>query len=194
LEGSKKIRAHRILFGIGNPGRRYERTRHNIGFRILERLARKWPFGRWKRKGASMRAVGEIKGHSVLLVKPLTYVNLCGSALRQVLEETELPLAHLLVVSDDFSLPLGKLRFRRRGSSGGHRGLQSIIDALGSRDFQRLRIGIGGPGEEDAADFVLSEFGPEEEEIIEETLDRASLAAAEWVESGIEQCMRRYNQ
>jgi len=141
-----------------------------------------------------MRAVGEIKGHSVLLVKPLTYVNLCGSALRQVLEETELPLAHLLVVSDDFSLPLGKLRFRRRGSSGGHRGLQSIIDALGSRDFQRLRIGIGGPGEEDAADFVLSEFGPEEEEIIEETLDRASLAAAEWVESGIEQCMRRYNQ
>lgn len=178
-----------LLVGLGNPGREYAETRHNIGFRLLDRVA--------DREGATWRAEkkweAEIaRSGALLLCKPLTYMNLSGDAVRAAAHFYKLQTSQILVALDDLALPLGKLRLRPRGSSGGHNGLNSIIDALGTREVARLRIGIGAaPGE--ATGHVLGRFALEERDAVAQSLDRA-LAAIDCVQThGLEAAMNSFN-
>ena len=166
----------RLVFGIGNPGPEYEPTRHNLGFRVVDRLAAD--------AGADLAplpildalgATATLASSKTLLVKPLTFVNRCGPLLAALLEQYEVAPADLLVVVDDFQLPVGRLRLRARGSSGGHNGLVSIIEALDSAEFARLRIGIGHPAGAKLRDFVLSTFLPAELPAVEEAVERSAL-------------------
>ena len=170
----------KLIVGLGNPGRRYEGTRHNIGFCVLAELARRSGAGR-----AANRFLGEVVeaesgGEKLLLVGPLTYMNESGSSVLAARDFYKLPNEELLVVCDDLSLPLGKLRFRARGSSGGQKGLADIVRRLGTEEFARLRIGIGSPPDGwDPADYVLARFAAAERPVI----DEAVATAAEAVEA-----------
>ena len=152
----------KLVVGLGNPGSQYARTRHNIGWLVVDRLADRagWA-GRGRQRDASSVVMGRYKGLDLTLVKPLTYMNDSGLAVRKVLAREHAPLVDLLVVADDFALPFGKLRFREGGSHGGHNGLRSIVDELGTEKFSRLRVGIGDP-DRGAIDHVLSTFEPDE--------------------------------
>jgi PTH1 family peptidyl-tRNA hydrolase len=183
----------KIVVGLGNPGREYARTRHNIGWLVLDRIAERagWR-GRGRNQDAAAVLAGRYRGLDLLLVKPLTYMNDSGIAVRKVLARQRVPLADLLVVLDDLALPFGKLRFREGGSAGGHNGLRSIIAELGTEGFSRLRIGIGAP-EGDAVDHVLSPFRPEEEERLDELLDAAADAVEAWAREGTSRAATRFN-
>ncbi|HEY76574.1 MAG TPA: aminoacyl-tRNA hydrolase [Thermoflexia bacterium] len=182
-----------LIVGLGNPGPHYARNRHNTGFRCLRRLAKAHGLEFRSRKRARV-ASGTIAGRSVLLVRPRTFMNESGQAVAPLVRFHQVPLDRLLVIYDDMDLPLGTLRLRPKGGSGGHRGMQSIIDALGSPDFPRLRIGIGRPPEGmDPADYVLQDFSPEEEPVIEEALERAVAAVETWLTEGIDEAMSRFN-
>jgi len=184
----------KLVVGLGNPGRRYEGTRHNVGYRVLAELARQHGLG-----PATVRFQGEVveadlAGQKTLLLSPTTFMNLSGFSVRQAMNFYKLPLTDLLVICDDLNLPVGKLRFRARGSSGGQKGLEDIIEKLGTEEFCRLRLGIGAPPEGcDWADYVLSRFTPEETPIIEDAVRLASQAAVDWASQGIDFCMNRYN-
>lgn len=183
----------RMIVGLGNPGRRYEGTRHNLGYGAVSRLLR---VARGRREATRYRSKiweADLEDRDVVFLLPLTYMNLSGGAVREASEGYEIPPSRVLVVCDDLSLPLGKIRLRRGGSSGGHKGLQSVVDCLGTESFPRLRIGIGDPGVRDAEEYVLSPFEPEEEEAVSESLDRAARAAEVWVRLGIEEAMSRFN-
>ena len=183
------------MVGIGNPGDKYRGTRHNVGFEAVDRIAaRGGAEFKKERFWNSLRSRVALGGHEVNLLKPLSYVNLSGPAVRKVAEDLEVGLADLLVVLDDFWLPLGKIRVRRRGGGGGHNGLESVIRALGSDEVARLRIGIGEPKAEGAVDHVLSRFRDEEREIADRAIDVAADAAELWVSEGVESAMNRYNQ
>lgn len=185
-----------VVVGLGNPGTEYATTRHNVGFRVLDTLS-----GRWKRpfrggKGEYLIAPGDIAGHEVALVKPLTYMNNSGEAVADVLERLETAQASLLVVLDDFALPLGALRLRPRGSDGGHNGLYSVIVSLGTEEIPRLRCGIGRSDQasgRDMADFVLSPFEKNERETADEMILRAADAVTECVIGGLASAMNRFN-
>lgn len=183
------------MTGLGNPGLEYAGTRHNIGFMVLDRIAREQglrfePFGRlvWI---AELR----IDRIEALLLKPVTYMNRSGRAVGDFVGRLGLELEDVLIVSDDFQLPLGKLRFRARGSSGGHNGLASIANVLGSEEFPRLRCGIGGPVPGDAtSDYVLAPFLQEQRQEAERSVARASEAVQLWMATGdLQLCMNRYN-
>ncbi len=184
----------KLVVGLGNPGRKYEATRHNIGFVVLAELAKRHGQGRPKAafQGDVVEAV--IAGEKVLLLGPLTYMNRSGSSVRAAAAYYRLAPEELLVVCDDFNLPLAKLRVRACGSAGGQKGLADIIRHLGTEDFPRLRIGIGPvPDGWDAADFVLSRFGGEEAAEAAQAVGRAAEAAAVWVTEGIDIAMNRFN-
>jgi len=183
----------KIIAGLGNPGREYEGTRHNLGFRVADGLVERWG---WSYDGSDFESVfgaGEFSGERCVVLKPLTYVNLSGRAVSAALKYFDCPLDNLLVICDDLNLPLGKLRLRRKGGSGGHKGLQSIIETLGSEEFHRLRIGIGDDVGDDAREFVLSPFTEEEEEIIVESVRRACDAVEAWLTRGIDYAMNIFN-
>lgn len=185
----------RVISGLGNPGDRYRRTRHNVGFRVVDLLADRWGHtgeGR-VRDGAARLEVGfDPPIGSVLLVKPMRYMNRSGGPLKAVLRQHGVdPATELLVVADDIDLPLGKLRARRSGSAGGHNGLRDIIGSLGSSEFARLRVGIGRAGE--AVDHVLSTFDTDERELAAEAVATAADAVELWLAEGIEAVMNRYN-
>lgn len=185
----------RLVVGIGNPGHRYERTRHNVGFRVLNLLAKQLEVKKEEAKFMGIFAVARVDSLNVGLLKPLTYVNLSGQSVCEAVNRLNLKTEQILIVLDDAQLPLGKLRFRAKGSSGGHNGLQSIIDALRTENIPRLRIGIGSPPEGvDLATFVLSPFEPEEEIVITETIKRAVNAVITWIKDGIEVAMQRFNR
>ena len=181
-----------VVLGLGNPGRRYVRTRHNVGFRVVEALARRWEVEVRRRK--FLARVGEAArgGRRVLLVKPGTYMNASGRSARAALDFYRLGPEELCVVSDDVNLPLGRLRVRRSGSAGGHRGLESVAVSLGTDCFGRLRVGVGAP-RGDPRDYVLSTFSTEESDAAEAAVERAASAVECWLEEGIERCMNRYN-
>ncbi len=184
------------MVGLGNPGAGYEFTRHNIGFLVIDLLLSRWNKRLRPGKGEYLLARGGYAGEDVLLVKPLTYMNRSGSAVRDVLEREGLPPEKLLVVCDDFALPLGTLRLRSRGSDGGHNGLASIIVELQTEEFPRLRCGIqqeAMPPKEAMADFVLSTFERAEEETVRTMIDRAADAVQEMVVSGLGRTMNLYN-
>lgn len=185
----------RMVVGLGNPGREYEETRHNAGFLAVDYLARAEGLTFASSDFSATLARGRISGQDVLLAKPLTYMNLSGLAVGALVRWYKLdPREDLLVISDDLDLPLGRLRLRARGSHGGHRGLLSIINELGTSDFARLRIGIGRPGErESVIDKVLGEFSDAEGRILDEVIGTAADAIRTWLTAGIQEAMNRYN-
>jgi PTH1 family peptidyl-tRNA hydrolase len=180
-----------VVCGLGNPGARYRSTRHNLGFLTLDLLSRRHALS-WRRAGGpSQEARWRAAGRTIVLLKPLTYMNESGAAVSRV---AGLSPAGLLVVSDDLNLPLGRLRFRMGGGSGGHNGLASIIDRLGTEAFPRLRLGIGGaPGGIDWADFVLTDFPAEERETADALVEAAADAVELAVRRGLHAAMQRYN-
>jgi len=187
-------RTVKIVVGLGNPGDQYAKTRHNIGWMVVDRLADRagWS-GRGRTRDASAIAGGRFRGLDLTLVKPLTWMNDSGIAVRKVLAREHVPLGDLLVVADDFALPFGKLRFREGGGAGGHNGLASIIDELSTEAFSRLRIGIGEPGR-DAIDHVLSTFAPEERQRLDELLDAAADAVERWARDGTSKAANQFNK
>jgi len=184
----------KVVVGLGNPGERYAGTRHNIGWLVLDRIAARagWD-GRGRDRDASRIVMGRFKGLDITLVKPLTFMNESGLAVRKVLARERAPLTDILVVVDDFALPFGKLRFREAGSAGGHNGLRSIVDELGTETFSRLRIGIGEPGR-GAVDHVLSKFHPDERLRLDELLDAAADAVESWAREGTSRAANRFNR
>lgn len=183
----------KLVVGLGNPGTKYDGTRHNIGFELVDRLAQGGAGAKFSRKFDGLLAEAEIDFERVLLLKPQTFMNLSGRSVGQALRFYKLDLADLLVVCDDLTLPLGKLRLRGGGSDGGQKGLRDIAAVLGSDNFARLRIGIGERGEVDAADFVLSRFRPTERPTIDDALILASQAVAVWARQGLAAAMNRFN-
>lgn len=183
----------KVIVGLGNPGRGYEETRHNIGWMVLDRLVERagWD-GRVKAKDAAATVWGRYRGLDVAFVKPLTYMNLSGVAVRKVLARFHVPLEEMLVVIDDFALPFGRLRFREGGGAGGHNGLRSIIEELDNDRFARLRVGIGAPGD-DATDHVLSRFRADERRALGRLLDAAADAVETWAHEGTPRAANRWN-
>jgi PTH1 family peptidyl-tRNA hydrolase len=183
----------KIVVGLGNPGEQYEKTRHNVGWMVLDRIADQagWS-GRGRTRDAASIAMGRFRGLDLTLVKPLTFMNESGLAVRKVLARERTPLTDLLVVVDDFALPFGRLRFREGGGAGGHNGLQSIIAELGSDRFSRLRVGIGEPGR-NSVYHVLSRFAPAEQARMQELLDEATEGVETWAREGTSRAANRFN-
>ena len=181
----------KAIVGLGNPGAEYKATRHNLGFEVVDELARRWDvkLKSWK----SIAALAVAQQHEALLAQPRTFMNLSGECVQKIGGFYHVEPSQLLVVVDDANLPLGRLRLRPMGSAGGHNGLKSIIQHIGP-DFARLRIGVGrGDPKWDLADHVLSKFGPEEAAAAAEAVGRAADAAEMFVASGIEPAMNRFN-
>jgi PTH1 family peptidyl-tRNA hydrolase len=184
-----------LIAGLGNPGPKYAANRHNVGFRCVERLAVDLGLVFDKRQERALVALGTCDGRRVILAKPQTFMNESGRAVVPLHRFYKVPLERLMVVYDDLDLPLGTVRLRPEGGSGGHKGMRSIIERLGTGDFSRLRIGIGRPpGGMDPAAYVLQDFSADEELLLEEMLERAVLAIETWLSEGIEEAMSRYNQ
>ena len=183
----------KLVVGLGNPGSKYEGTRHNIGFEAVERLAEGGAGARWARKFEGLTAEIEIDFRRVLLLKPETFMNLSGRSVRQVLQFYKLEPNDLLVLCDDLNLPLGKLRIRPGGSDGGQKGLRDITAQIGTDAYARLRLGIGDRGPIDAADFVLSRFRSAERPVIDDALIAATQAVAVWIAQGTDAAMNRFN-
>ena len=182
----------KAIVGLGNPGREYAGTRHNIGFEVIDEVARRWNARLRPWKSAADLAV--VTGRGAVLVEPQTFMNLSGDAVGKVAAFHKLEPADVLVVVDEVQLPLGRIRLRRSGSAGGHNGLKSIIQHVGI-EFPRLRIGVGrGDPKWDLADHVLSRFGREEREAVAEAVNRAADAVEMFVDEGIEVAMNRFNQ
>ena len=187
----------KVILGLGNPGKEYERTRHNVGWWVLDHLADVWRFDGWKKDGDARVLTGLVRDQKVRLVKPLTYMNLSGAVLRPYVRKGKWAAARdLLVVVDDVDLPVGGYRFRARGSSGGHNGLKSIEGVLGSQDYSRLRVGIGPDSERgrgDLADYVLDNFGKGEAAVVRSVFPTYAEAVELWLHAGIDDVMNRYN-
>lgn len=183
-----------LIVGLGNPGREYRATRHNIGFMLLDRLAERLgaSFSRLESKALVTKA--EHDGRRIVLAKPQTFMNLSGQAVSSLIHFYKIPLENLMVVYDDVDLPLGTLRVRPGGGSAGQKGMASIIVRLGSQDFPRLRLGIGRPpGRMDAAAYVLQEFSANESEMLDQTLGRGADAVLTFVTQGLEAAMNQFN-
>lgn len=184
----------KLVVGLGNPGRKYNGTRHNVGFEVLARLAQRYGVERPKAKFNAEVAETMIKNQKTILLSPLTYMNLSGQSVGAAVDFYKLPLTDLLVICDDINLDLARLRFRPSGSAGGQNGLKNIIQRLGSQAFGRLRVGVGRPPPNwDAADFVLGRFSQEEQIQIDFCITRAVDAVEAWVENGMQMAMNRFN-
>ncbi len=183
-----------LIIGLGNPGREFEHNRHNVGFMLLNRLVARLSESFTKVESKALVAKSVYLGERVILGKPQTYMNESGRAVGSLLRFYKVPLENLLVAYDDVDLPLGTLRLRPFGGSAGQKGMQSIIDRLGTEEFPRLRIGTGRPpGRKEAAEYVLQDFPPEDADLLEETLDRAVDAVLTYVQYGLERAMNLYN-
>ncbi len=189
----------KLIIGLGNPGSEYAENRHNIGFMCLSYLAKQHGIRFDKKQGKARTGAGVIAGQDVLLARPQTYMNRSGESVALLMQKFKVAPEDLLVIYDDLDLPLGKIRIRRSGSSGGHNGIKSIMAELGSEDFSRIRIGIGRPEPEpDAAEdivrnHVLSDFTPEEEKVVSGIIPLVSEVIVHVLEEGIDAAMNRYN-
>lgn len=183
-----------LVVGLGNPGEEYSQTRHNAGFHVVKELLRRHSFADKKVSKLAQTNRGSIHGHPVLLVRPRTYMNLSGAAVLEYQSFFKVPLEKLMVVSDDFALPLGRLRLRANGSAGGQNGLKDIIARLGTEKFPRLRFGIGPvPDGWDPARFVLGKVSKAEQPTWDETVQRAADAVESWLERGLDQTASLFN-
>jgi peptidyl-tRNA hydrolase, PTH1 family len=184
----------RMVVGLGNPGDRYRRTRHNVGFMVVDELAARAGAGKGQQESDCWVAPARISAEEVLLVKPLTFMNRCGPAVERLLAGKGALPRDLVVVVDEVALELGVLRIRERGSHGGHNGMRSLVDVLGTEDFPRLRIGVRkGDLPEDFADYVLSEFPPEDVLVVQEVVGRAADAAECLIREGTAAAMNKFN-
>jgi PTH1 family peptidyl-tRNA hydrolase len=187
----------KVILGLGNPGREYEQTRHNVGWWVLDHLADVWRLDGWRRDGETLTLAGTVAGQPVRLVKPQTYMNLSGQVMRPYLRRPSWSAASdLMVVVDEVALPLGSYRLRARGSAGGHNGLRDVERALGTQDYARLRIGIQPDDPRrvgNLADFVLSPFGKDERGVVLDLLPRLADAIEIWLRDGITKAMNAHN-
>ncbi len=186
----------KVVVGLGNPGPEYDETRHNVGWWAVDRMVYDWGLGSFERAGRALIADGQVGGHEVRVVKPLTYMNRSGQALHglKILPDFSIE-EDLLVVLDDTALGVGRLRLRSGGGTGGHNGLRSVTGALGTEAYARLRIGVGeNPAGTDRADWVLTPMEGEEEETIVTLLPTISVAARTWMTEGIEAAMNGFNR
>ena len=190
----------KVIVGLGNPGREYAATRHNVGWWLIDHLADVWHFDGWKKDDNSHVANGAVQGVKVRLIKPQTYMNLSGQALKNFVRRPFWSAAKdLLIVVDEVQLPVGRIRIRSRGSAGGHNGLKSVEHALGSQDYARLRIGVG-PSEErkgiypNLADFVLAPFARDEREDILSLMPQLTETVETWLRDGAEKAMNLHNR
>ena len=184
-----------LLVGLGNPGDKYDNTRHNVGFAAIDQLAEELRVPVQKLKYRALTQTVELGGAKVLLMKPITYMNLSGEAVGEAARFFKIPADHVLVLSDDVSLPVGKLRVRRGGSAGGHNGLKNIIQHLGTDQFPRVKIGVGEKPhpDYDMADWVLGKFAGEDLKTISQAIQRAGKAAECYIHDGPDQAMNRFN-
>ncbi len=184
----------KLVVGLGNPGRQYHGTRHNVGFEVLAELARRYGDGSVRAKFHGEFVEANLGGHRVVLLSPLTYMNRSGTSVCEATRFYKIAQEDILVVCDDINLPVAKLRVRPKGSAGGQKGLNDIIQRLATEDFARLRIGVGSPPAGwDWADFVLSKFTKDEDAEIAVAIGRAADAVETWSRDGLEACMNQYN-
>ena len=183
-----------IVAGLGNPGRRYEGTRHNIGFITVDFLAEQHQVRVTKIRHKALTGEGMISGRKVLLVKPQTYMNLSGNSIREIMAYYKAPPENLLVIYDDADLPAGQIRIRKKGGAGTHNGMRSILYDLQTEEFPRIRVGVGQSGRMDLGAYVLSGFRKDEREIMEEAVVRAAEAVACVLEKGMDKAMAAYNR
>ncbi|MDI6736343.1 MAG: aminoacyl-tRNA hydrolase [bacterium] len=189
-----KIKIMKLIVGLGNPGLVYADTRHNVGFKVINKVAKLTGIELKERRYQSRMGQGKISEHEVILANPMTYMNLSGKAVELLVRNFKVPPLDLLVVYDDVSLELGKIRIRKKGSAGGHNGIKSIIEKLACEEFPRIRIGIGTPlPEVSFRDYVLSPFSDEENEVIERGIEKAAQAVICAIEEGIDVAMNKYN-
>ncbi len=183
-----------IIAGLGNPEKRYEGTRHNTGFAVVDQLAEEYGISWDRSRFKGMVGKGVIEGQRVILVKPLTYMNLSGDCIQPLMAYYKLQPSDLIVIYDDIDLVPGRIRVRPGGSAGGHNGMKSIIARIGSQEFRRVRVGVGAkPAGWDLADWVLSHFSAEDEEKMKEGRSRAAEAAVRLLDTDVESVMNRYN-
>ncbi|MEH7084895.1 aminoacyl-tRNA hydrolase [Neobacillus drentensis] len=185
----------KLIVGLGNPGKQYEHTRHNIGFEVIDALSSTFsiPLNQSKFKG--LYGMGFYNGEKAILLKPLTYMNLSGESIRAVMDYYEIAQEDLLVIYDDLDLPVGKIRLRQKGSPGGHNGIKSTVAHLGTQEFNRIRIGIDRPqAGMSVPDYVLGRFRTDEKAPMEEAVKKSAEACAAWLEKPFLQVMNEYNQ
>lgn len=184
----------KLVVGLGNPGGKYDGTRHNIGFLVLEELSQRLRAAKPRNVFSGQAAEASLGPERVLLLRPQTYMNRSGASALAAKDFYKMELADVLVVCDDFNLPLGKVRFRAKGSAGGQKGLSDVIRCLGSEDVPRLRIGVGPPPENwGPADFVLAKFTRQEQGVVADIVVRAAEAVEDWIGQGTDHCMNKYN-
>jgi PTH1 family peptidyl-tRNA hydrolase len=190
----------KLIVGLGNPGRIYAHNRHNAGFRCLNYFARLHSIRFDHRQCRAKAGIGEVRGEKLLLAKPRTFVNLSGNSVACLVRKHDIALGDLLIIYDDLDLPLGKIRLRQSGGSGGHKGMNSVISALGSEDFPRIRMGIGRPQAEEQSisedaivNYVLNDFSPQEEAIIKPVIAKVAEAIDCFLTQGIEAAMSKFN-
>lgn len=185
-----------LIVGLGNPGKQYENTRHNVGFDAIDVLVDEYRIPSSGKQHKAMYGKGVIEGQKVILAKPLTYMNLSGEAVRAMVDYYKIdPETELLVIFDDISLAPGNIRIRKKGSAGGHNGIKSIITHLGTQNFQRIKVGVGEkPKNWDLADYVLGAFSKDDRKLVDEALERTAKAAALIVQGEIDEAMNLYNK
>ena len=194
LFGNKSSAVDWLIVGLGNPGQKYEHTRHNMGFLTVELLAEKTGVKLNKVKFKSACNMMNFAGCKCLVMKPQTYMNLSGEAVREAVQFYKIPADHVLVIYDDISLPVGKLRVRPTGSAGGHNGIKNIIAHLGTQDFPRVKIGVGAPGADgDMVDWVIGAPSQAERKVLVESFEKAIQAAECIIEHGCQQAMNKFN-
>ncbi len=182
-----------VIAGLGNPGRKYEKTRHNMGFLTIDRIAENNGINVSRIKHKALVGDGFISGHKVLLVKPQTYMNLSGDSIREIMDYYDVDIEDLIVIYDDFDIETGALRIRKKGSAGSHNGMKSIIRCLGDDGFPRIRVGIGKSGSQDWKDFVLGKVGGSDSELISAAISNAADAVECIISEGIDRAMNKYN-
>jgi len=183
-----------LIVGLGNPGNRYQQTRHNIGFMVLDALAGRWGVEIKQKSFDALWNRGKVAGANVLLAMPQTYMNLSGNAVRSLQAYFKVDTGNVIVIHDDLDLPFGAMRLKAGGGDAGHKGLKSIVNCLGSADFTRVRMGIGKPADRTPVeDYVLQKFNPDESARLQEIIQSASEAAADIIQSGLQQAMAKYH-
>ena len=184
----------KIIVGLGNPTREYAGTRHNVGFSVIYNISDAYNIPVETKKHKALIGKGVIEGEKVVLAMPQTYMNLSGESVRELMDFYKCDLSDLIVIYDDISLDVGKLRIRAKGSAGGHNGIKNIIAHLGTQEFTRIKIGVGEkPAKMDLADYVLGHFSKEEQPVIRESADRAREAVREIITHGVASAMNKYN-
>lgn len=182
-----------LIVGLGNPGKEYEHTRHNVGFDVIDLMAEKYSIEVNKKKFKGIYGDGKINGERVLLLKPITYMNLSGESVREIADFYKIPNENILIIYDDISLEVGRLRIRDKGSAGGHNGVKSIISHIGSDVFPRIKIGVGQPSKEDLVSFVLGRFSGDDRTKLEQIFEAVTAAVKVILEEGTGEAMNKYN-